>query len=85
MDEPLALAAARAWMCTVVQRRVAAHRQHGRGVLVRGLRCGVDGHGGPRWGGAGTVVVVHVGRGVGGIVVGRGHDLMGVAKCCPPT
>ena len=41
MDEPLELAAARAWLCTVVQRRAAAHRQHGRGVLVRGLRCGV--------------------------------------------
>ena len=41
MDELLELAAARAWLCTVVQRRAAAHRQHGREVLVRGLRCGV--------------------------------------------
>ena len=36
--------------------------------------------GAPGGGGEGTVAVVHVGKGVVGVVVGRDHDLMGVAK-----
>ena len=33
MDEPPELAA-RAWLCPVVQRRAAAHRQHGRAMIA---------------------------------------------------
>ena len=41
-------------------------------------------HGMPLWP-PHSVFATRVGKGVVGIVVGRDHDLMGVAKCYPPT
>ena len=69
-----------------VVRRAAVHRQHGRAVLECGLRRGVGVGGVSTCAGEVTVGPVRAGKGVVGVVVGRGHFLMGGSlNSYPPT